>query len=199
MAKKTQELSIREQAAIRLYLYENEDLSPVYVYRLAHPGSLEDWDKLKDPAASASRWIRTEKVVQYMTEQRAILNDRKSKERMKIESEVTARLQASRDTSDHKIPGFVDYSQPKAQLAKLNELINTASDPGEVLDAMKVLLSKQAELAPARKESPQVRAYLPLRCSDCHLYRLIGEVQQHHPDLQARLREISNELKENNP
>ena len=197
MAKK-HDLTPREQAAVKLFLHEGETLSPVAVMRLAYPGSLEDFDRLNDVAASASRWIRTQKVKAYMDEQRAILNDRKAKERMKIEAEIVARFQTSADTGGHKIDGFVDYSQPSAQLAKLNELINTASDPGEVLDAMKVLLSKQAELAPGRKDSPQARVYLPLACSECRLKAILNEVRLHHPDVQARLRTISDDLK-NNP
>lgn len=194
MAKKTQDLSIREQAAIRLYLYENEDLSPVYVYRLAHPGSLEDWDKLKDPAATASRWIRSEKVVQFLSEQRAIIADRKTKQRMKMEAEVAARFQASRESGKNAAPGFVDYSIPANQIRKLNELVNTATDPGEVLDALKVILNKQGEIAPPQQDKP-MRFYLPLSCKECHLKAILNEVRLNHPDLQARLREISEDLK----
>ena len=169
------ELTEREQAAIRLYLFENEEISPVKLYRMAYAGSLKEVDSLKDLPASASRWLRSKKVSKYLDDQRAILNDRKAKERMKIESEVTARIQASAGPAKHTVPGFVDYSDPKAQLAKLNELINTANDPGEALDAMKVLLSKQAELAPAREPEKQQRFYLPLSCSECPLYAMAGE------------------------
>ena len=195
MAKKTSSLTPREEAAVRLFLHEGEDLSPVFIYKLAHRGSLEEVEHLADIAASASRWIRSKKVTQYMNEQRAIFNDRKAKERMKIESEVTARIQASADPAKHTVPGFVDYSDPKAQLAKLNELINTASDPGEALDAMKVLLSKQAELAPAREPEKQQRFYLPLACSECHLKAMFNEIRLNHPELQARLHEISDIVK----
>ncbi len=195
MAKNVSSLTPREEAAVRLYLYEGEDLSPVFVYKLAHRGSLEEVEHLADIAASASRWIRSKKVLQYMNEQRAIFNDRRDKERMKIESEVTARIQASADPGKHTVPGFVDYSQPSAQLAKLNELINTASDPGEVLDAMKVLLSKQAELAPARAPEKQQRFYLPLCCTECHIKAIFNEIRLNHPDLQARLHEVSDIVK----
>ncbi len=195
MAKKTSSLTPREEAAVRLFLHEGEDLSPVFIYKLAHRGSLEEVEHLADIAASASRWIRSKKVTQYMNEQRAIFNDRKAKERMKIESEVTARIQASADPGKHTVPGFVDYSDPKAQLAKLNQLINTASDPGEALDAMKVLLSKQAELAPAREPEKQQRFYLPLACSECHLKAMFNEIRLNHPELQARLHDISDIVK----
>lgn len=189
------ELSEREQAAIRLYLYENEEISPVKLYRTAYAGSLREVDSLKDLPASASRWLRSKKVSKYLDEQRAILNDRKAKERMKIESEAVARIQASATAGKHMIPGFVDYSQPSAQLNKLNELINTASDPGEVLDALKVLLSKQTELAPQKTEKAS-RFYRPLVCSDCPLYAMAGDVlrlraaqdyNSHAPGIQAEI------------
>lgn len=195
------ELTERERAAIRLALYENEEISPVKLYRMAYAGSLQEVDSLKDLPASASRWLRSKKVSKYMDEQRAILNDRKAKERMKIESEVAARLQASAGPGKRVTPGFVDYSDPKAQLAKLNELINTASDPGEALDAMKVLLSKQAELSP-RKSDNASRVYLPLSCHRCPLHAMAGDVLRlraaqnydgHAPGIQA---EIDSRLRE---
>ena len=195
MAKKTSSLTPREEAAVRLFLHEGEDLSPVFIYKLAHRGSLEEVEHLADIAASASRWIRSKKVTQYMNEQRAIFNDRKAKERMKIESEVTARIQASADPAKHTVPGFVDYSIPANQIRKLNELVNTATDPGEVLDALKVILNKQGEIAPPQQDKP-MRFYLPLSCKECHLKAILNEVRLNHPDLQSRLREISDELKE---
>ena len=39
----------------------------------------------------------------------------------------------------------------------------------------KVLLSKQAELAPAREPEKQQRFFLPLCCSECPLYAMAGE------------------------
>jgi hypothetical protein len=173
--KKQNELSIREQAAIRLYLHEDEDLSPVFVYKVAHRGDLEHVEGLKDIAANASRWIRSQKVVEYMNQQRSVLKDKKEKERLRIESEVVARMkQAGADSS--AVPGMVDYSNPAAQLRKLNELINTADDPGEALDALKVLIAKQGELKPEATKEKVSRFYLPLSCKDCPLYQMAGDV-----------------------
>ena len=66
---------------------------------------------------------------------------------------------------------FVDYSSPAAQRAKLNELINTASDPGEALDALKVIIQGQRADREAAKEGRVNRVYLPLTCDSCPMYQ----------------------------
>ena len=63
----------------------------------------------------------------------------------------------------------VDYSDPKNQAQKLNELVNTASDPGEALDALKVIISSQKADREAAKERKTVQVYLPLTCDACPL------------------------------
>ena len=65
---------------------------------------------------------------------------------------------------------FVDYSSPAAQQAKLNELVNTADDPGEALDALKVIIQSQKADRDAAKEGRVQRVYLPVSCTDCPLY-----------------------------
>ena len=66
---------------------------------------------------------------------------------------------------------FVDYSSPAAQQAKLNELVNTASDPGEALDALKVIIQGQKADREAAKEGRVQRVYLPISCEACPLYQ----------------------------
>ena len=66
---------------------------------------------------------------------------------------------------------FVDYSSPAAQQAKLNELVNTADDPGEALDALKVIIQSQKADRDAAKEGRIQRVYLPVSCTDCPLYQ----------------------------
>ena len=67
--------------------------------------------------------------------------------------------------------GLVDYSDPRNQLRKLNSLINGSKDAGETLDALKVMISKQSDLAPEKKTEPPVRVYVPLSCDACPLYK----------------------------
>ena len=66
---------------------------------------------------------------------------------------------------------FVDYSSPAAQQAKLNELVNTADDPGEALDALKVIIQNQKADRDAAKEGRVQRVYLPISCDSCPLYQ----------------------------
>ena len=73
-------------------------------------------------------------------------------------------------TRNLKNSKYVDYSDPSAQRAKLNELINTATEPGEALDALKVIISGQRADRDAAKEGRTVRAYLPVSCHECPLY-----------------------------
>ena len=65
---------------------------------------------------------------------------------------------------------IIDYTNPENQTRKLNELINTASDAGEALDALKVIIQGQKADRDAAREQKTVRAYLPVMCSGCPLY-----------------------------
>ncbi len=66
-----------------------------------------------------------------------------------------------------KTSRIVDYSDPTNQARKLNELVNTANDPGEVLDALKVIIQTQKADREAARDQKTVRAYLPLSCNSC--------------------------------
>lgn len=65
----------------------------------------------------------------------------------------------------------VDYTDPKNQARKLNELINRADNTGEALDALKVIISTQKADRDAARDGRQVRAYIPMGCNDCPLYQ----------------------------
>jgi len=69
----------------------------------------------------------------------------------------------------------VDYTNPKNQADKLNELINTADDPSEALDALKVIISSQRADKESAKQGRQVRTYIPINCTDCPLYQGVKE------------------------
>lgn len=74
-------------------------------------------------------------------------------------------------TSGQKAVLRVDYTNPKNQADKLNELINTADDPGEALDALKVIIQSQRADRESAKEGKQTRVYIPINCADCPLYQ----------------------------
>ena len=69
----------------------------------------------------------------------------------------------------------IDYSDPQAQKDKLNDIINNASDPGEALDALKVIIQGQKNDQEAAKDKQVQRFYTPLRCHDCPLYNMAKE------------------------
>lgn len=64
----------------------------------------------------------------------------------------------------------IDYSDPANQARKLNELVNSADDPGEALDALKVIISTQKADREAARDKKAVGAYVPITCYDCPLY-----------------------------
>ena len=64
----------------------------------------------------------------------------------------------------------VDYSNPLNQMQKLNELVNSSEDVGETLDALKVIISTQKADRESAREGKQVKAYLPMTCTNCPLY-----------------------------
>lgn len=170
---KNQQLSIREQAAVKLYISGFEK-SPQRLYQIAHRGSLEDVLGLADLAATASRWFHSKKVQDYLSGEQSAFDALKGKERMKIESETIARIQTKEGKEAVKSK-FTDYSNAESQVQKLNEIVNTAKDPSEALDALKVLIARKAELQPeedaTRPGRKQVHLYRPLRCFECPLYR----------------------------
>lgn len=161
-------LTVREQAAIRLLVLSGGKESPQQLYRIAHPGTLEQVEALSDLPSTASRWLHSARIEKYRAEQEAIFKAKQDADRKRIEDETLHRIQA---TGKKAIDSFVDYSNPANQLAMLNRLLNTAQDPGEILDALKVVIAKQSDLNPdARPETKQVRAYVPITCSECPLY-----------------------------
>lgn len=165
MKPNTKELSEREAAILRYGIAYNIT-SPAKLYALACDGS-------QDPAV-ATRWMQSKKVQDFLTRERAFWDESRRKEKAKIESEALAREAASRGkAASSKDLGPIDYADPKNQLRKLNELINTARDADEQLDALKIMIATTAKNAEADESThrKQVRAYLPLNCHDCPLYQ----------------------------
>ena len=96
------------------------------------------------------------------------MNERNEDRQTEIQTD-RERVRTENDTKNGR-PKFIDFSRPENQTAKLNELVNTASDPGEALDALKVIIQGQRADRDAAKEGRIVRAYLPVSCTDCPLY-----------------------------
>ncbi len=188
------ELTIRERAAALLFVHGIET-SPAKLYAVAYRDSLEAVEALSDISGTASRWIRSKRMREFIQKEAAALDSKREQERKGMEAEIIARLQAKTDRSLDGA-GLIDYSLPANQLRKLNALINGSKDAGEALDALKVMIAKQTELAPEKKTEKPVRFYRPFCCSDCPLYSMAGEVLQqraaqnynnHAPAVQAEI------------
>lgn len=138
-------------------------------------GGCDDWvllyaiaDGIKDKQVydinrnTVSKWKGMDKItglIERLKQERDRISgmDREDSER----TEPAATLKNSK---------LVDYSDPANQARKLNELVNSADDPGEALDALKVIISTQKADREAARDNKTVRAYVPITCSDCPLY-----------------------------
>ena len=143
-------------------------------------GGCQDWtllyaiaDGIKDKQVydinrnTVSKWKGMDKItglIQQLTAEKA----RAEKATADKGEEDSARTEKAPILKNSK---FVDYSSPAAQQAKLNELVNTADDPGEALDALKVIIQSQKADRDAAKEGRIQRVYLPVSCTDCPLYQ----------------------------
>ena len=74
-------------------------------------------------------------------------------------------------TNDNGSEAGRDFTNPENQKRLLNELINSATDPHDKLDAVKVIISGQRDDRQAAREQKQVRFYLAQRCTECPLYQ----------------------------
>ena len=166
-------LTEREKAAIRLAIYYPNKIPKQELYRIAYRGRYEDTEQISDVPAVASRWWDSKKVQGFYQTEKAAYDSLRQAERASIQADCEARLRATQSGTgdDDAAGGIIDYSRPENIRRKLNQIINTAADSGEALDAIKLLLARQSEIAPEhRPEGRQVRAYLPLQCYQCPLY-----------------------------
>ena len=150
------------------HIGSNSSCVPPWHLAKIPPRYCSDLASLKALPSAATHWYQSERVRNFIEAERAAYQARKMKERERIEQEVIERQKEGQTTKKK----FVDYSDPVNQRQKLNELINTATDPDEVLDALKVLISQGVKLPPENPNGNQrqIRAYLPLNCRECPLY-----------------------------
>ena len=156
-------LSRREEAAIYLHVFGGVD-DWALLYRIAHPGEFER-DPAKSEGAMVSTWKNSTKITRCRERIMAQFQDHISDEINAVKDTIFA------GAEDDMKAGSVDYTKPENQKRKLNAIIAGATDPGEALDALKVIISGQRADSQAAKEGRQVRAYLPLLCYQCPLYK----------------------------
>lgn len=166
-------LTEREKAVIRLAIYYPGKIPKQELYRLAYRGRYEDTDQIADVPAVATHWWNSKKVQGFYQVEKAAFDARREAERASIQAECETRIKAAADAGVESSKGvIIDYSRPENVRRKLNQIINAAKDSGEALDAIKLLLARQTEIAPEAQNPAgrQVRAYLPLQCYQCPLY-----------------------------
>ena len=157
-------LTERERAAIALHVFQGVTDWGL-LYAIAQPGAYD-----RDfPKNSVSTWKNSAKIRDLIRDYTAARDARENAIKTAA-FEEGQRVLIERAGADDNGAGLVDYSDPKNQLRKLNLLVNSAKDPGEVLDALKVIISGQRDDRQAAREGRQVRAYLPLLCYQCPLY-----------------------------
>ena len=154
-------------------------------YRLSRekPTPDPDGQELKNARTIVTRWKQREDIKQAYENALTFLRlhdetiTRKAAEqvRKEIEQEEGETGQADNNRTQKRKTARIDYSDPKAQTDKLNELINTADDPGKALDALKVIIQTQKADREAARSQKSVIYYRPVRCKQCKLYQKTGE------------------------
>lgn len=147
-------------------------------YTLAEQRPEDDEKVVNALNSTITRWRQHPEIVKAFEEVQAMLKVRDEKlieeERSKWEKgrgeEKRPEGIESTQAEPKKAPKYIDYSNPENQRKKLNELVNTAADSGEALDALKVIIQGQKADREAAKEQKTVRTYLPLTCDVCPLY-----------------------------
>ena len=192
------ELSEREQHAIEWELVIGQNKGKTKAYKLAFNGSLEELDKLTTINSNAGKWWRSDKVQKYVKKYTLLLERLKQKHKIEILQEIAKEFnlnfdelqkgilkynnennnddneksEASANGANSKISTLIDYSKEENQIAKLNRMINNASnDDRAAIDALKLMIQTQKDNK-KDDENEIHRFYTPLKCSECQLYKL---------------------------
>ena len=138
-------------------------------YIIAYNGSIEAVTGQRSLPASVTRWKKSDPVTAEY--QNALNHFKAIKNQGGTGEDMTTDGRGDNERTNGRNPSRVDYSDPTNQTRKLNELVNTASDPGEALDALKVIIQTQKADRDAAREGKQVKCYVPISCNDCPLYK----------------------------
>ena len=143
-------------------------------YIAAYPNTENDAENLRSLPSIVTRWKNVPVISAEYERARKYLQNRDLDTEDKVRAELRQEKEETggsvRTKSAPEKRAFVDFSRPENQTAKLNELVNTADDTGEALDALKVIIATQKADREVAKEGRVVRAYLPVSCTDCPLY-----------------------------
>lgn len=167
MALLNKKLTPAEVAAIHLHVYGGAS-DWLQLYAIADGIKEKDLESIN--RSTVYKWKNSLKIVE-------LIRDLERKKQDTLERAVNSALEQIKEDEGGcvrtendgtgKRGKTVDYTDPSNQARKLNELVNTATDPGEALDALKVIMQAQKSDREAAREQKQVRAYLPLTCAEC--------------------------------
>lgn len=165
-------VSERERAAIYLHVFGGvNDWRLLYAIANTGDGSIIESD-VKNKYFS--KWHSSLKIKQLIKDTErvkfALLSDVENAAFEKGKRAAFDSVSSSGEQTKRRA-AIVDYTDPREQARKLNELVNTATDPGEALDALKVIMQTQKADRDAAREQKVVRAYVPLACAECPLYQ----------------------------
>lgn len=180
MYSQERELTLKEKFAIKGLAYGIID-NWYDAFHISYEGKAQDSNKLRSLKTIVSRWKNNPSVKTYfdICKYQYIQEEERKKEEylkgvaMEEEKTRTKGKEETREESVHtksKNPKLVDFSNPQNQMQKLNELVNSSEDVGETLDALKVIISTQKADRESAREGKQVKAYLPMTCTNCPLY-----------------------------
>ena len=173
------DLTIRERAAIALYLTDDK-VSTADLYIAAHHKSAEEVAGMKSLYSAASHWLNSKPVQDYIRTQRLRQEDQRREERESVKSEILSQVHAQNENIT--LDGIIDYSDQRNRERLYNQVIaNSKDDPKTQLDAAKMFEQIQKDNREAAStHQKQVRYYLPLRCESCVLYRKAKEAREKH-------------------
>lgn len=136
------------------------------LYKLCHPET-----KSTNLAPIVSRWKNSPKISEYLQrlqeEHGALIEKAREEGR---QEERGRNSEPGTRTDKNGADALIDYSDPQQQRRKLNELVNTAEDQKEALDALKTIIATQKDDREAARERKQIQSYLPMKCKSCPLY-----------------------------
>lgn len=121
---------------------------------------------------TVSRWKNSAKVVKEYEKQTAELATRAKAGLTIIDNSEGEKLTGC-DNKEHtktRRGAQIDYTRPENQRTLLNDLINTADDQKDKLDALKTIIQAQKDDKQAAKDNQIQRFYTPQRCGTCPLY-----------------------------
>lgn len=142
------------------------------LFFLSHPQT-----KAKTAGANVTHWKQHPRTQEELKNALRVLQEIKDKAREEGRKEERGRDSEPGTRTDKNDAGtLIDYSDPQQQRRKLNELVNTAEDQKEALDALKTIIATQKDDRDAARERKQIQAYLPVKCKSCPLY--LAELQK---------------------